>query len=76
MVGLNGLEPSTSRLSGVRSNQLSYRPKIIEKLISLSKLNRTSESRILRISRISSADSHFFGSNFCRIDILSIHLSP
>ncbi len=27
MVGLNGLEPSTSRLSGVRSNQLSYRPK-------------------------------------------------
>ena len=27
LVGLNGLEPSTSRLSGVRSNQLSYRPK-------------------------------------------------
>ena len=26
-MGLNGLEPSTSRLSGVRSNQLSYRPK-------------------------------------------------
>ena len=32
MVGLNGLEPSTSRLSGVRSNQLSYRP-IIEKRV-------------------------------------------
>ena len=26
MVGLNGLEPSTSRLSGVRSNHLSYKP--------------------------------------------------
>ena len=26
MVGLNGFEPATLRLSGVRSNQLSYRP--------------------------------------------------
>jgi hypothetical protein len=29
MVGLGGLEPPTSPLSGVRSNQLSYRPRLI-----------------------------------------------
>ena len=28
MVGLGGLEPPTSRLSGVRSNRLSYKPHI------------------------------------------------
>ena len=26
LVGLSGLEPPTSRLSGARSNQLSYKP--------------------------------------------------
>ena len=29
MVGLNGLEPSTSPLSGVCSNQLSYKPIVL-----------------------------------------------
>ena len=29
MVGLGGLEPPTSRLSGVRSDQLSYKPLLI-----------------------------------------------
>ena len=28
-VGLSGLEPPTSRLSGVRSNRLSYKPRLI-----------------------------------------------
>jgi hypothetical protein len=32
MVGLNGLEPSTPRLSSVCSNQLSYRPIYYKKL--------------------------------------------
>ena len=32
MVGLNGLEPTTSPLSGVRSNHLSYRPNFLQML--------------------------------------------
>ena len=30
LVGTNGFEPSTSRLSGVRSNHLSYAPILVE----------------------------------------------
>ena len=33
MVGLSGLEPPTSRLSGERSNQLSYRPIFLRLLL-------------------------------------------
>lgn len=38
LVGLGGLEPPTSRLSGVRSNQLSYRPIHINNKLLLPKL--------------------------------------
>ncbi|CEK24714.1 conserved protein of unknown function [Xenorhabdus nematophila AN6/1] len=34
MVGLSGLEPPTSPLSGVRSNHLSYKPMPIPSLLS------------------------------------------
>ncbi|CEF47239.1 hypothetical protein XFF6166_740003 [Xanthomonas citri pv. fuscans] len=41
VVGLGGLEPPTSPLSGVRSNHLSYRPKVVSlKWWSLSGSNR------------------------------------
>ena len=33
LVGLDGLEPSTSRLSGVRSNHLSYKPILFTHLV-------------------------------------------
>jgi hypothetical protein len=33
LVGLAGVEPATSPLSGVRSNQLSYRPKLVTRAI-------------------------------------------
>ena len=35
VVGLSGLEPPTSRLSGERSNHLSYRPTILALCFSL-----------------------------------------
>ena len=45
LVGLSGLEPPTSPLSGVRSNQLSYRP-------IFSALFDSVESKIPRANRI------------------------
>ena len=56
LVGTNGLEPSTSRLSGVRSNHLSYAP--LEA--------RSSDARFSFISRRSLVQSppHFLASCF------------
>ncbi len=48
MVGLGGFEPPTSPLSGVRSNQLSYRPKL-RACSSQKRRTKMSVSRPLRI---------------------------
>ena len=41
MVGLEGLEPSTSPLSGVRSNHLSYRPNEVLRVATPDLLNQS-----------------------------------
>ena len=48
LVGLGGLEPPTSRLSGVRSNQLSYRPISVELRVftDLSKPNNVRRTKV------------------------------
>ncbi len=48
MVGLNRLELLTSRLSGVRSNQLSYRPMLCKKIYGGDEENRTPDPLLAR----------------------------
>ena len=48
LVGLGGLEPPTSRLSGVRSNRLSYKPSVN----SLSKYPRYFAMRFVNAKRL------------------------
>ena len=49
LVGLGGLEPPTSRLSGVRSNHLSYAPKLKNLVI------EQSSKRVTRIELATTA---------------------
>ncbi len=49
MVGLGRLELPTSRLSGVRSSQLSYRPLSISQAQNLSKLSRVRKNRTVSL---------------------------
>ena len=51
MVGLSGLEPLTSRLSGARSNQLSYRPTILA-------AGEADMHRVRQVSGASTAKAH------------------
>ena len=67
MVGLTRLELVTSRLSGVRSNQLSYRP-ILERFI-LSKLNSTSIADVRPDLR-----KNFFFRCLLRKEVIQPHL--
>ncbi len=52
MVGSNGLEPSTSRLSGVRSNHLSYEP-----VFTANSMSRQIRLRICGVFRVAKYSS-------------------
>ena len=66
MVGLPGIEPGTSRLSGVRSNRLSYKPtrcvlkrrnvreNTVEFSLSKSTINYTFQKRVCQINLLES----------------------
>ena len=59
LMGLNGLEPSTSRLSGVRSNQLSYRPQKIK--AKAGDENRTRDNSLEGCSFTTKLHPHSYG---------------
>ena len=75
MVGLSGLEPPTSRLSGVRSNRLSYKPMLLLTLerIDLSKIN--SIMRTISLFRFSLTESVCFGTFVPQPTLGSTHLT-
>ncbi len=50
MVGLSGLEPPTSRLSGVRSNQLSYRPTFLERVMGIEPTTSAWKAEVLPLN--------------------------
>ena len=75
LVGLSGLEPLTSRLSGVRSNQLSYRPFCFSLRAAPSKLN-INQRMCVDLKSVTLANRCLFRHRcVCFVDILYV-LSP
>ena len=60
LVGLGGLEPPTSRLSGVRSNQLSYRPMSWD-LISITYRRKLSSEKLVGLGGLEPPTSRLSG---------------
>ena len=71
MVGLSGLEPPTSRLSGVRSNRLSYKP-----ISRPSGSHRSALLHVLRVSRLTHAPALCGESPLSRCEATTFHRSP
>ena len=77
MVGLSGLEPPTSRLSGVRSNRLSYKPILVLARYFLSRIFKNSCCLMMSslvVLRFSSNNSH--SSNMFQSLAWFSHFSP
>ena len=70
LIGLSGLEPPTSRLSGVRSNQLSYRPM----LYSVTSFESSLKIKQLILSTLSPDVDSLLLSQLLRKEVIQPHL--
>ena len=76
-MGLTGLEPSTSRLSGVRSNQLSYRPvkNVVARCFKHSALHTLSDIKESNLSKLNNREERkLTGFLFLRKEVIQPHL--
>ena len=73
MVGPNGFEPATSRLSGVRSNQLSYGPLKVLEYFTLARFigqekNNSNRENIWRYGAEAAYNSGYTSTCFARLE--------